>query len=169
MYKEWGLQVIGFRKVVDPFSGQHTIEVVKSGILDHFITEYKNNVALYVDNDTVKVFATQSDQYAYAMTGYIYTLDKNLNLVKKDTLFSHANWGWSPRFVDEDTIEHFSFAGYYRMRNTQNIGSESPEKMLEEYNEERINHSSGLLVLNGEIANSTATAYRIVDWLKSQE
>ena len=138
--------------------------VVQQTMLDHFITEDNSNIGLYVDDKQIKVFATKSDQYAYAMTGYIYTLDHDFKVEDKITLFTNANWGWHPKFLDADTLSHFSFAGYYRMVNTDYIEYVQPDVMRDEYNEARLAHSKNLLLLDGTRVKTDETIENIADY-----
>ena len=133
-------------------------------MLDHFITEDNSNIGLYVDDKQIKVFATKSDQYAYAMTGYIYTLDHDFKVEDKITLFTNANWGWHPKFLDADTLSHFSFAGYYRMVNTDYIEYVQPDVMADEYNEARLAHSKNLLLLDGTRVKTDETIENIAGY-----
>jgi len=68
----------------------------------------------------------------YTMDGYCYisSLD-NLNFTR-EKVFSEANWGWSPFFMEISsglpTVVYFSFAGYYAVRSTrQSNGSWTTE------------------------------------------
>ena len=121
-----------------------TNDNITEKMLDHYITENNNNMALFVDDNEIKAFVTKSDQNSYAMSGFIYTLDDRLDLTDEKTLFTGANWGWFPVFTDADTLSHFSFAGYYRMQNADNKGSVEPSVMQDEYDNARVKHSNNI-------------------------
>ena len=82
----------------------------------------------------------------YGMDGYAYVSSLDQLSFSKETVFSSANWGWYPYFIESDnqsySLSHFSYAGYYQMLSTRNSegtwstsnkGSIRPEKAGENW------------------------------------
>ena len=125
---------------------------VKKIYLNHYITEDNNNGKIHLESpNSVEVFHTKSDQYMYAMTGYIYHVNLETQEVTKDTLFEEANWGWFPLFDENGRVWHFSFAGYYEMVDTETVGKADPADMAEQYHEVQSEYSAGIINSSGEV------------------
>ena len=76
----------------------------------------------------------------YGMDGYAYVSLLDKISFNKENVFTSANWGWYPYFVESDnqsySLSHFSYAGYYQMQSerasdgtwsTNRIGSIRPD------------------------------------------
>lgn len=76
-------------------------------------------------NDRLVIFCNSKDaEYQYSMEGYSYVSSLNNFNFSKEIVFTRANWGWYPFFVENSngspTLSHFSYAGYYAMESTRN-------------------------------------------------
>ena len=102
--------------------------------------------AISIQNAQIIAFMNHKTSATYAMDGNKYLLNKdNLSLSSQTQLFTYANWGWYPVINSSQQISHFSFAGYYRMLDTTDLGYVAPATMQQEYDSERMQHSSFIL------------------------
>jgi len=101
---------------------------------------------LSVESDLIRVFFNyKTTNNSYAMAGKLNIVDKtDLHVINQSVLFDNANWGWFPKFIGSD-VEHFSFAGYSRMKNTTNLGSVTPEIMVDEFTNNAATHSQNII------------------------
>ena len=105
-----------------------------------------SSAVLSVETDLVRVFFNHKLAIAtYAMDGKVVLLNKSdLRVSSHSVLFTNANWGWFPKFIG-NTVEHFSYAGYYRMYNTTNKGSVTSNIMVDESAKSIVAHSQSVV------------------------
>ncbi|MCE5419164.1 MAG: immunoglobulin domain-containing protein [Acidithiobacillus sp.] len=110
-------------------------------------TYFIQHGALSVESNLIRVFFNHKTQNGtYGMAGEVFVLDKATgNVSTHSSMFTLANWGWFPKFIGSD-VSHFSYAGYFRMLNTTNLGSVSPGTMQQEATDAISAHSNGLMV-----------------------
>lgn len=76
--------------------------------------------------NTLCIFVLEKDNNAgnYGMTGYAYFYSDNTKNFRKETIFTHANWGWYSFFGGSDNgnpkLCHFGFAGYVALESKRN-------------------------------------------------
>lgn len=101
---------------------------------------------LSVESDLIRVFFNyKTTNNSYTMAGKLSIVDKtDLHIINSSVLFDGANWGWFPKFIGSD-VEHFSFAGYSRMKNTTNLGSVTSDIMVDEFTNNVAVHSQGII------------------------
>lgn len=91
-----------------------------------YIAENDSNFCLEFDlkNRMIIVFAnSKSSGNNYRMDGYAFVSSFDNLSFNKENVFSSSNWGWFPYFFDannQNTVIHFSYAGYYQMQSTRN-------------------------------------------------
>ena len=77
----------------------------------------------FVTNQVYVFSASKDRQYQYTMEGYCYVASLSDFNFCRETVFTSANWGWYPYFVDsatkQPTVAHFSYAGYYEITSTR--------------------------------------------------
>lgn len=107
---------------------------------------YDNGSTLSVGTDSISVFTNyKTTNGGYGMAGNTFTLNKNtLSVVSNSSLFIFANWGWFPKILPAG-VEHFSFAGYFRVLDSTEGSYLAPEDMYEEFNAYRLSHSSNII------------------------
>lgn len=113
-----------------------------------YIAENDSNFCLEFDlkNRMIIVFAnSKSSGNNYRMEGYAFVSSFDNLSFSKENVFSSSNWGWFPYFVDvnnQNTVIHFSYAGYYQMQSTRNSdgtwttnnnGSKQPNAACEDW------------------------------------
>lgn len=93
--------------------------------------------ALGFSGDGLKVFiSSKSDSNDYGQYGDVYNVNTaDLSVTSHITLFTNANWGWFPYIDTAGKINHFSFAGYYRVLDATRGASISPT----DFNNESVN------------------------------
>lgn len=81
------------------------------------------------------IFAnTKPRQSTYEMCGFKWLLRKNeLTVQRVETIFESKNWGWFPVINEDLSISHFSFDGYFRYKEQENIERIEPVEMEQEH------------------------------------
>ena len=127
-----------------------------------FATLNSQQGTLSLQGNSAKVFLNYKTQNGtYGMAGKFFSLDKSsLTVASSVALFSNANWGWFPKITADD-VEHFSFAGYYRYKNTTNLGSVLPSVMQSEFNSYQASHSQNIMP-NSDVDVVNAIVARVV-------
>jgi hypothetical protein len=103
-------------------------------------------------NQKIMVFFTEKSpsESHYGQNGYIFTLNPdNLEILDQKELFKDKNWGWYAKIDNNGDINHFSYAGYLKMKNSRTVRKVRPES-------EALNHLNQKINSSGRKGNLTA-------------
>ena len=97
----------------------------------------------------------------YGMNGIRKLLDyAGLSVLMEKSDFQNKNWGWYPWLTLDQGLHHFSYAGYYRMIESETIASISPADAIAEWNQQRAEHSDGIFPAdNGKVIENLCLRY----------
>jgi hypothetical protein len=109
-------------------------------------------------SNQIYVFCVSKDQKSnYTMEGFCYGASLSDLNFQRETVFTSANWGWYPYFVESPSgrpaVAHFSYAGYYEIISTRdgsnNWSSEWGNKIQPDDFQTRSKQSGRVLVISG--------------------
>jgi len=128
---------------------------------DKYSSTWHGVVAKSGSSTVISVFFSSKDgDGGYGMLGTLFTIYaptgvNSLTKASEKTLFSNSNWGWFPKILSGEVVEHFSYAGYYRYQDTtRGSYDQHGTTMLKEYRDSLATDSQSIMpeISNADIA-----------------